>query len=94
MNPAIIKGGLYAEKPRDGSGYMIVKVLAVDFAVHIRIYREDFKELPKEISSSQLTVAVGHAPLSIEGWSESHVLVGREPVTEDDLDGYRLYMGG
>ncbi len=91
---AIIKGGLYAERLRDGPGYMITKVLAVDFAVHIRIYAENFVKLPEKIDSSQLTVAVGHAPMSLEGWSVSHVLVGREEVGEDELEGYRCYMGG
>jgi len=94
MNPGIIKGGLYAEKLRDGPGYMITKVLAVDFAVHLRIYAEDFAELPKELSSAQLTVAVGHAPMSAEGWPGERILVGVEPVTPGELEGYRLYMGG
>lgn len=94
MSSTPIKGGLYAERKEDGSGYMITKVLRVDFAVHIQIYKEDFKELPKEIHSSQLTIALGHAPMSAEGWGKTHILVGQEPVTEDELFGYHVYMGG
>lgn len=93
MDPAIITGGLYAEKLQDGSGYMIVKVLKVDFAVHIQIYAGDFKELPKGIKSSQLKIALGHAPMSAEGWAGQHILVAREEVSEDELFGYRAYLG-
>ena len=91
---AIIPGGLYAGKRSDGTGYVIVKVLRVDFAVHIRIYAEDCKELPQGIKSSSLKVALGHAPMSPEAWGEKHILLGVEPVTEDELSGYRAYMGG
>jgi len=94
VNPAIIQGGLYAGKKPDGSGYIISKVLAVDFAVHVRIYREEFVELPPELGSARLTVAVGHAPMSVGGWDHTQVLLGRETVTEDELAGYRHYMGG
>jgi hypothetical protein len=99
----IVVGGLYAVRNGDGT-YRIVKVLVVDeFAVHLRSYANRFKELPVEVSSSQLSLGgsgkpgefgIGHFPLAREGFDhEERVLVGRESVADHELDGYRLWAG-
>jgi hypothetical protein len=99
----IVVGGLYATRDKDGS-YCIVKVLVVDeYAVHLRRYANRFKELPTQASSSQLSLGgfgspegfgIGHFPLAREGFDrEERVLVGRESVADDELDGYRIWAG-
>jgi len=87
----IVIGGLYASQNKDGT-YTISKVLDVNFAVHVRLYRETFPTPPAQLASRQLTVAVGHAPMAGDGWLEKHLLVGRESVLEGELEGYRLYL--
>jgi hypothetical protein len=99
----VVVGGLYATRDKDGT-YRIVKVLVVDeYAVHLRSYADRFKELPTQVSSSQLSLGgfgrpegfgIGHFPLAREGFDrEERVLVGRESVAHDELDGYRIWAG-
>lgn len=98
-----IVGGLYASRGEDGR-YRIMKVLAVDaIAVHLRSYADRFEELPAEVASSKLSLGrlgpphgtgIGHFPLAHEGFFRTeHVLVGRETVVEDELEGYRIWAG-
>jgi hypothetical protein len=99
----IVVGGPYATRDRDGT-YRIVKVLAVDeFAVHLRSYANRFKGLPAQVTSSRLSLGglgspeglgIGHFPLAREAFDrEERVLVGRESVADDELDGYRIWAG-
>ena len=103
MPDEIVVGGLYATRDEDGY-YRIVKVLVVDeFAVHIRCYATRFRELPVRVRSSELTLGgpdcpegfgVGHIPLARKAFDrEERVLVGREPVADDELTGYRIWAG-
>ena len=100
---AIIVGGLYASRDRDGN-YRIVKVLVVDeFAVHLRSYADRFRELPAQVRSSELSMGrlgspegfgIGHFPVARQAFGrEEHILVGRESVADDELDGYRIWAG-
>jgi len=99
----IVVGGLYAMRDEDGK-YRIVKVLVVDeFAVHLRSYANRFETLPTELSSSQLSLGgvghpegmgIGHFPLAREGFArEDRILIGREAVADDELEGYRIWAG-
>jgi hypothetical protein len=99
----IVVGGLYATRDQDGT-YRIVKVLVVDeFAVHLRMYANRFQTLPTQVSSSQLSlggldrlegIGIGHFPLAREGFlREQRILVGREPVADEELEGYRIWAG-
>jgi hypothetical protein len=97
----IVVGGLYASKSDDGT-YLVSKVLAVDdTAVHVRIYKNKFQTLPKNLDSSTLSLGklgdadgfgIGHAPIAKEGWLDQHVFMQKEPVKEDELDGYKYYL--
>jgi len=98
-----IVGGLYAFLDEDGR-YFICKVLVVDeIAVHIRSYATRFDELPTEISSSKLSMGgigrpegfgIGHTPIAHQGfWLGNPVLVASEPVSDDELFGYRIWAG-
>lgn len=103
MSMEIIVGGLYATQDKDGS-YRIVKMLVVDeFAVHLRIYANRFKAIPTQVRSSELSAGrfgspegfgIGHFPVAREGFAlGERVLVGRESVSYDELDGYRIWAG-
>jgi hypothetical protein len=98
-----IVGGIYASRGEDGR-YRVCKVLVVDqIAVHIRSYATRFDELPTGINSSQLSMGgiglpegfgVGHLPIALDGfWVDNPVLVGTEPVNDDELLGYRIWAG-
>ena len=99
----IIVGGLYASIDEDGR-YRVLKVLVVDeFAVHLRSYADRFDELPAGITSSQLSlggfgaaegVGIGHFPVSRQGFRpDIRMLIGKEPVNYDELEGYRIWAG-
>ena len=97
----IVVGGLYASKGDDGI-FLVSKVLAVDeTAVHVRIYRNKFPSLPQNLDSSVLSLGnlgdaegfgIGHAPIAKEGWLAKHVFLKKEPVREEELDGYKAYL--
>ena len=85
-------------------GFAIAKVLAVDAGVvHVRLYREKFPCRPLQVDPSKLSLGkvgdvegfgMGHLPLSratFAGWEP--VLIQSEPVTEEELDGYRIWQG-
>src|SRR4051812_34844414 len=94
----IVVGGLYASKREDGS-FRVSKVLAVDqSAVHVRIYKNKFSGLPQNLDTSVLSLGklgdsegfgIGHAPIAKEGWLASHVFLKKEPVHDEELEGYR-----
>jgi hypothetical protein len=102
MSQEIVVGGLYATRS-DGS-YQIVKVLVVgESAVHLRSYATRFKQLPTHVRSSELSMGsldssqgfgIGHFPLDRKGFNlKEQILVNRESVTEDELEGYRIWAG-
>ena len=100
-NGEIVVGGLYASRG-DDSIFRVSKVLAIDgSAVHVRIYKNKFKTLPENLDSSALSLGgfgdpdgfgVGHAPIARQGWLGSHVFLKKEPVTEEELEGYKYYL--
>lgn len=83
-------------------GYVIAKVLARDSGiVHIRLYKERFEWRPERIDTKSLTLGtvhdedgcgIGHLPLE-EGvfGSWGPVIIRREPVVEEELEGYRMW---
>jgi hypothetical protein len=91
--PEIKVGGLYISRQKDGT-YLVSKVIAMDdFAVHIRIYQDQFKEKPAHLSSDSLKVMIGHAPLDKNGfWTDHPELLNVEAVKESELEGYKLYL--
>jgi hypothetical protein len=87
-------GGIYSCKSGDGE-FCIVKVLVVeDGAVHARLHKNQFKERPATIDPKELQVAIGHVPLAEAGFQNwEPVLLLEQPVTDDELVGYRLWRG-
>ena len=86
-------GGLYLIKKAD-STYYITKVLALDdFAVHLRTYKDTFRTKPTNISSENLKVMIGHAPIDKTGFLLDHPeLLKVENVKESELEGYKMYL--
>ena len=86
-------GGIYASQDDDGK-YTLSKILALDdLTVHARFYKERFDSLPAEISSKDLSFLIGHAPVAREGFLLEHrELVVVEPVSDAELEGYRMYL--
>jgi hypothetical protein len=90
---SVIKaGGIYSCKSGDGD-FSVVKVLVVENgAVHARLHKNRFKERPTAIDPKQLEVVIGHVPLSEAGFRNwEPVLLMEQPVTDEELDGYRLW---
>lgn len=85
-------GGIYSCKSGDGD-FSIVKVLAVeDGGVHVRLHTNRYKERPTAVDPKQLKVAIGHVPLAEAGFRNwEPVLLMEQPVTEDELVGYRFW---
>ena len=103
MNNEIVVGGLYASRWADG-WYHISKVLVVDaHTVHLRTYATRFQELPSSIRSVDLSLGgfghpegfgIGHFPLARDAFEgETRVLLTREEVSYEELDGYRIWAG-
>ena len=95
-------GGLYATKDEGGS-WRVMKVLALDeHAVHLRSYANKFREQPKDVDPSVLTLGglnnpegfgIGHFPLAKEGFfKDKPILIKVVPVKEEELEGYRMYL--
>jgi hypothetical protein len=87
----------------EGGLFGVIKVLAVaDGVVHVRLYREKFPERPSRIVATSLTLGslsdsggfgMGHLPLSgatFASWVS--VPFQNEPVTEAELEGYRMWQ--
>jgi hypothetical protein len=84
------------------SRYGIVKVLATDpDTVHVRVYKEKFGWRPERVDTGGLSLGtmhddefgIGHLPLSRAGFGAwTPVRIHREPVSEDELEGFRLWQ--
>ena len=102
--PALQEGSLYTVD--DGEGfYRAAKILALDDqGVHVRLYKNKWKERPAVVDISALSlgsihdddgVGLGHLPLlkkAFMAWSPVFVQDGK--VTKDELDGYEMWKEG
>ena len=56
------------------------------------MYSDRYKELPTSLAPKDLQVASGHVPLSEAGFRNwEPVLLLEQPITEDELVGYRIW---
>ena len=82
----------------------VTKVLVVDEAggaVHVRFYEGAYASADAVLAALRaqtLAWSIGHAPMALEALEEEKLAtVTNEPVTDDELEGYRYYleaMGG
>lgn len=76
-----------------GQEYHLFKVLAVDDVLdcyHVRCY-VPVAAVPTAAEVAGLPVAVGHSPISTDGFGEP-VLLGHEAVLDHELEGYHYYL--
>ncbi|MGI4875756.1 MAG: tetratricopeptide repeat protein [Janthinobacterium lividum] len=75
------------------SAYHVFKVLAVDERLgcyHVRCY-VPVATVPSAQEVAGLAVAVGHSPISADGFGEP-VLLTHQPVAAHELEGYHYYL--
>lgn len=102
--PALNAGDLLSVLTEDGQ-FGIMKVLTVDDrGVHVRLYAQRFKERPHPSDLHDLSTmsalsehgnpfSFGHMPFSYSSFlSWEPQAVGSQPVSEDELRGYRMWQ--
>ena len=98
----LVVGGLYSVK--QANEYWVTKVLALDNdVVHLRIYRNRYKDRPVSVDPSKLSVGslkdkdsgMGHIPLNrkhfTSAWEPRFIM--QTEVKEEELEGYNLWKG-
>ena len=99
--PADLEAGdLFLVRSGDG-GYKVAKLLAIDAsAIHVRLYKEGFSEVPRFVNTAALSMGtvhdtefgIGHLPISRASFASWRpIRLQHEPVTEDELEGYRMW---
>ncbi len=101
LPPNLMAGDLCSVLGGDGA-FAVAKVLVVEPGkVHVRVYKNTFTSRPERITTTELSLGtihdpdgfgMGHLPLSAAGfgaWSPKRIQ--HEPVTDDELDGYRIW---
>lgn len=89
----------------EGEGrYGVVKILAIDDTIaHVRIYKNEFDERPATVDLKTLTLGklsdkdgglgVGHIPVPREEFEQwKPVVIANEKITEEELEGYKIWM--
>lgn len=88
-------GGYYASRESGELEFRVFRIL--DFnrqAYHVALFREKFASMPTLEQVMRLSPYIGHAPIDSRGLlrREEINLLGGAPLTEQDLEGYRLYL--
>jgi len=102
--PGVKEGALYTVDDGDGF-YRVVKILATDDrGVHVRMYKNRWKERPTSVDTSSLSLGqlndpdglgMGHLPFSKKSFVVSRpVFLQDGQVAEDELEGYRMWKDG
>jgi hypothetical protein len=86
-------GGVYSVVRGKEGGFTVVRVLVCEEgAVHARLYSNTYKERPVRVDPKTLKMAIGHVPLSEEGFRNwQPILLFEEPVRDEELEGYRMW---
>ncbi len=89
----LVEGGIYVSKNDEGT-YRVSKILVLDEqAAHVRMYDNEFKTKPVDVSTADLKFLIGHAPMAREGFLLGQPeLLKVEKVSEQELEGYKIYL--
>jgi len=103
-------GGLYAAQNDDCSFGIWKVLAVDGMAVSLRKYSNKFDEAPSRVNPDSLTIGmdmdaflggndgalgIGHFPLARIGfWEMKPVLIQVEPVADEELEGYRMWLTG
>lgn len=106
----ITVGGLYAAANDDGSIGIWKVLAVDEIAVNLRKYSNKFDEIPSRVDPTSLkmgmdldalrsgdegALGIGHVPFARElFWEMEPELVQVEPVLEEELAGYRMWLDG
>lgn len=106
----IAVGGLYAVRNEDGSIGVRKVLAVDGMTVSLRKYSNKFGEPPSHVDPASLTIGIdidafrrgddgafgiGHIPLARNGfWEMEPVLIQVEPVADEELEGYRVWLDG
>lgn len=101
--PLLTEGGL-CHLPHDGGTYKVLKILGVDEGgVHARLFSNVYSAPPTHVDEASLYMAgmdrkpdepmgMGHLPISHRSFATwNAVLFQQSRVTDDELDGYRMW---
>lgn len=88
-------GGYYASKEEGSDQFGAFRLL--DFnrdAYHAALFNEKFDELPTVESLRALSPFIGHVPIDSRALLRERELqlIGGSPLTEEDLEGYMIYL--
>ncbi len=88
-------GGYYASKEEGDDQYGVFRL--IDFnrhSYHVAIFSEKFSGVPSLKKVLKLSPYIGHAPIDSRALLRNRDihLLGGPPLTEKDLEGYRLYL--
>ena len=96
--PDLKIGGLYAVQKDSDPSFSVAKVLALDEAVHVRVYRRRFSQRPSGVDETTLQTASSfdpkapawdHIPISRSAFSAwKPKWLGQSSVSKDELVGY------
>jgi hypothetical protein len=98
--PPLLVGGLYSIVQGSAGSFRVMKLLVAEGeVVHVRVYKQSFKERPAQVDAASLTLGgisdedgfgIGHLPLSAGAFNRwQPVLIQQSTVEEEELEGYR-----
>jgi hypothetical protein len=99
--PSFKPGDIYASRDEESGRYQVSKILYADDSVVVaRLYTNRFDELPGEVpqglrlditpeklESGEIGIGWGAVAFDAQGLAtEEHILIGDEPVTDEELE--------
>ena len=99
--PGFKPGDIYASRDEESGRYQVSKILYADEPVVVaRLYTNRFDELPaevppglrlditpEELESDEIGIGWGAVAFDAQGLAtEEHILIGAEPVTDEELE--------
>ncbi|HSX28966.1 MAG TPA: hypothetical protein VLE73_00235 [Candidatus Saccharimonadales bacterium] len=87
-------GGYYAYKTDEGT-YKVWRLLDLNqHVLHCALYKTTFDHVPTLDEAKHAERLTMHAPLAPMGMldKKDQTYLGSEPLTDDDLDGYTIYL--
>lgn len=95
MNIDLQRGGYYASREEGEEQFEVFRLLNFNrYIYHVAIFKEKFAGVPSLEDVMRLSPYIGHAPIDSKVLlreSEIHLL-GGPPLTEEDLEDYRIYL--
>jgi hypothetical protein len=91
----VVWGGYYASQSGDDDAFTVFRLLDLDQdGYQAALYREKFDKCPTMADVAHHVPFVGHVPMAIGSLLHERnlKLIGRRPLTDEDLEGYMLFL--